>query len=183
MSKLSVGDLTGWLMLQYFNGYGASLLDFDRMLDSQLRLVLAVALCSVSRSSVVGADPAARAFDFAALLLALQAPFLRCLARARGFAHLGLHACRIDELLQPLHCITLILFLRAKPLRGDHDHIVVAQAPSREPAQALPHAIRQLRPRLQIAAQLHRARDFVDVLTTRPAGADEAQGEGGGRRS
>jgi outer membrane phospholipase A len=43
LSKLS-GDLTGWLMLQYFGGYGESLLDYNRKLDSQLRLGIAVAL-------------------------------------------------------------------------------------------------------------------------------------------
>lgn len=44
LSKLSGGDLTGWLMLQYFGGYGESLLDYDRKLDSQLRLGISVAL-------------------------------------------------------------------------------------------------------------------------------------------
>lgn len=44
LSKLSGGDLTGWLMLQYFGGYGESLLDFDRKLDAQLRLGVALAL-------------------------------------------------------------------------------------------------------------------------------------------
>ncbi len=44
LSKLSGGDLTGWLMLQYFGGYGESLLEFDRKLDSQLRLGIAIAL-------------------------------------------------------------------------------------------------------------------------------------------
>ena len=44
LSKLSGGDLTGWLMLQYFGGYGESLLDFDRKLDAQLRLGIAIAL-------------------------------------------------------------------------------------------------------------------------------------------
>ena len=44
LSKLSGGDLTGWLMLQYFNGYGESLLDYNRKLDSQLRLGIAIAL-------------------------------------------------------------------------------------------------------------------------------------------
>lgn len=44
LSKLSGGDLTGWLMLQYFNGYGESLLDYNRKLDSQLRLGVAIAL-------------------------------------------------------------------------------------------------------------------------------------------
>jgi phospholipase A1/A2 len=44
LSKLSSGDLTGWLMLQYFNGYGESLLDYNRKLDSQLRLGISVAL-------------------------------------------------------------------------------------------------------------------------------------------
>lgn len=44
LSKLSGGDLTGWLMLQYFGGYGESLLDYDKKLDSQLRLGIAVAL-------------------------------------------------------------------------------------------------------------------------------------------
>jgi phospholipase A1/A2 len=44
LSKLSGGDLTGWLMLQYFNGYGESLLDYRLKLDSQLRLGISIAL-------------------------------------------------------------------------------------------------------------------------------------------
>lgn len=44
LSKLSGGDLTGWLMLQYFGGYGESLLDYDRKLDAQVRLGIAIAL-------------------------------------------------------------------------------------------------------------------------------------------
>lgn len=44
LSKISGGDLTGWVMLQYFSGYGESLLDYNRKLDSQLRLGFAVAL-------------------------------------------------------------------------------------------------------------------------------------------
>lgn len=44
LSKLSGGDLTGWLMLQYFVGYGESLLDYRRKLDSQARVGIAVAL-------------------------------------------------------------------------------------------------------------------------------------------
>lgn len=43
LSKISA-DLTGWLMLQYFGGYGESLLDYSSKLDSQLRLGIAVAL-------------------------------------------------------------------------------------------------------------------------------------------
>lgn len=44
LSKLSGGDLTGWLTLQYFNGYGESLLDYNRKLASQWRLGIAIAL-------------------------------------------------------------------------------------------------------------------------------------------
>lgn len=44
LAKLSGGALTGWLMLQYFNGYGESLLDYREKLDAQWRLGIAVAL-------------------------------------------------------------------------------------------------------------------------------------------
>jgi outer membrane phospholipase A len=44
LSKLSGGDLTGWLTLQYFGGYGESLLHYREKLESQLRLGIAVAL-------------------------------------------------------------------------------------------------------------------------------------------
>lgn len=44
LSKLSGGDLQGWLMLQYFGGYGESLLNYNEKLESQLRLGLAIAL-------------------------------------------------------------------------------------------------------------------------------------------
>lgn len=44
LSKLSGGDLTGWLLVQYFVGYGESLLQYDQKLDSQVRLGIAVAL-------------------------------------------------------------------------------------------------------------------------------------------
>ena len=44
LAKLSGGDLTGWLTLQYFVGYGESLLDYNRKLDAQWRLGIAVAL-------------------------------------------------------------------------------------------------------------------------------------------
>jgi outer membrane phospholipase A len=44
LAKLSGGDLTGWLTLQYFAGYGESLLDYNRKLDAQWRLGIAVAL-------------------------------------------------------------------------------------------------------------------------------------------
>ncbi|HEY4366418.1 MAG TPA: phospholipase A [Steroidobacteraceae bacterium] len=44
LSKLSRGNLTGWLMFQYFDGYGESLLDYQRKLDAQFRLGIAVAL-------------------------------------------------------------------------------------------------------------------------------------------
>lgn len=43
LAKIS-RDLTGWVMLQYFGGYGESLLDYAGKLDSQLRLGIAIAL-------------------------------------------------------------------------------------------------------------------------------------------
>ncbi|MEQ1580390.1 MAG: phospholipase A [Steroidobacteraceae bacterium] len=44
LSRLSGGDLTGWLMAQYFNGYGESLVDYNHKLDAQFRFGLAIAL-------------------------------------------------------------------------------------------------------------------------------------------
>jgi outer membrane phospholipase A len=44
LSKRSSGNLSGWLLLQYFDGYGESPLDYDQKLRSQLRLGLAIAL-------------------------------------------------------------------------------------------------------------------------------------------
>ncbi|MFL6578663.1 MAG: phospholipase A [Povalibacter sp.] len=44
LSKLSGGDLTSWLTLQYFAGYGESLINYREKLDSQLRLGIAIAL-------------------------------------------------------------------------------------------------------------------------------------------
>ncbi len=44
LSKLSGGDLQGWLLLQYFGGYGESLLHYRDKLDTQFRLGIAIAL-------------------------------------------------------------------------------------------------------------------------------------------
>lgn len=44
LAGLSGGDLTGWLLAQYFTGYGESLLDYNRKLDAQIRFGIAVAL-------------------------------------------------------------------------------------------------------------------------------------------
>lgn len=44
LARLSNGGLSGWLMFQYFNGYGESLLDYNERLNSQFRLGLAIAL-------------------------------------------------------------------------------------------------------------------------------------------
>ena len=44
LSRLSGGDLTGWLMAQYFNGYGESMVDYNHKLDAQFRFGLAIAL-------------------------------------------------------------------------------------------------------------------------------------------
>jgi outer membrane phospholipase A len=44
LSKLSGGDLSGWLTLQYFGGYGESLIHYREKLDSQLRFGIAIAL-------------------------------------------------------------------------------------------------------------------------------------------
>lgn len=44
LSRSGGTSLSGWVLLQYFSGYGESLVDYDRKLRSQLRLGLAVAL-------------------------------------------------------------------------------------------------------------------------------------------
>jgi phospholipase A1/A2 len=44
LSKISRGDLNGWVLAQYFTGYGESLLDYNRKLEAQFRIGLAVAL-------------------------------------------------------------------------------------------------------------------------------------------
>lgn len=44
LSRLSGGDLNGWVLAQYFIGYGESLLDYNRKLEPQVRIGLAVAL-------------------------------------------------------------------------------------------------------------------------------------------
>jgi outer membrane phospholipase A len=44
LSRLSEGELSGWLLLQFFDGYGENLLDYNRKGPVQWRLGLAIAL-------------------------------------------------------------------------------------------------------------------------------------------
>src|SRR6185436_17209645 len=107
-----------------------------------------------------------------------EPPLLRRARRLRRATHLRLYARLLDEIRQPFHRIALVVFLRAKALRADDDHVVVGEASAGECAQPLSHAFRQCRPELEVAAQLHGARDFVDVLAARSARANEAQLDG-----
>lgn len=44
LARLSDGHLSGWLLLQHFDGYGESLLDYDRRLPAQWRVGLALSV-------------------------------------------------------------------------------------------------------------------------------------------
>jgi outer membrane phospholipase A len=44
LSHLSQGELSGWLLLQFFDGYGENLIDYNHKRSAQWRLGLAVAL-------------------------------------------------------------------------------------------------------------------------------------------
>src|SRR5262249_13159649 len=67
-----------------------------------------------------------------------------------------------------------VAFLGAEATRRDHDHALIRHPPPGDPAQSRPHGFVEARRMPGIEAQLDGARDLVDILPARPAGADKA---------
>src|SRR5918994_4233369 len=118
---------------------------------------------------------AASTLDLTALCFVLEPTLLRRARRFRRAPHLRFDPRFLDHRGQAFHRVAPVVFLRAMALCRDDDHVLVREASTCKRAQPLSYTLRQCRPGIEVAAQLHGARNLVDVLTARSARADEAQ--------
>src|SRR5271165_415819 len=108
-----------------------------------------------------------------AALFRFDAALFRRGGGPRLLADLGLDERRPYQCREPFQRRAPILLLAAFTTRAEQEAPVLEQLLSREAAQPISGGDRQAGIERQQEAQLHRARDLVDVLTAGPRGADE----------
>jgi hypothetical protein len=120
---------------------------------------------TILRPSVERQTGAASALDGAATRLCLEPTFLA------GLRGTGLHAlplgerCPFNQCLESRASILTIEFLRPKAVGPNDKHAIARQAPPGELRQPNTDDIRQACGPRHVKAQLHRSRNFVDVLS------------------
>src|SRR6187431_3184240 len=123
-------------------------------------------------SNLVVADSPAAVLGLRALLLRLQAAFLRRLRRPGPGSLLWPVQCLFHQCQQPGARGLTVLTLRAMFARVDEQNAIARRAPSRQRYQTRLHVFWQ-RGRGQIDAQFDRRGDLVDILAARSGSAYE----------
>ncbi len=116
----------------------------------------------------------AQALDRGAALLRFDAALARGARRLGRAAGDGRHCGALDQLDQAIERVGAVALLGAVALRGDDQHALAGQTAAGEALEPQAHVVGQRRRVANVEAQLHCAREFVDVLAARARGADEA---------
>src|ERR1700720_3210228 len=115
-----------------------------------------------------------QALDPGSVFLRGQTPFLRSAGRPGGPARRRRHAGALDQLDEAVERILSVALLGAVTLRHDDQNAVAGEPAARQPFQPHAHVGGQRGRAAHVEAQLHGARELVDVLAARPGSAHEA---------
>ena len=115
---------------------------------------------------------AAYLLDLAAFLFPFQAFFLGCLRRPGFVTRLWSFTCLFDQFIKTRDGVFAIFLLRAESIRGDDQHPLRANSPTRELNQPRADILREGSGICHVEAQLHRSRDLVHILSARSRCAD-----------